>query len=176
MSTSHYNINSNQQTREIGTCCYPYWYSCTTHWTRFLLLSFVMATSASRIYLLSLNFFHFVHPTWASSFKPNCTLAPAGTNYVSGSNTRGTISILWNCLSIIFLCTWSIQHLNVPASRPHAKNFIQKAWWDALDSRAKVKWMTSPCWFLRTWSGKHLMSGSQQIGVGLYHRSQKSTV
>lgn len=25
MSTSHYNINSSQQTREIGTCCYPHY-------------------------------------------------------------------------------------------------------------------------------------------------------
>jgi hypothetical protein len=76
----------------------------------------------------------------ASSFRPNCTLPPPGTNYVSGPNTRGTTSILWNCLSIIFLCTWSIQHLNVPAGRPKADSTLQKLWWAILDSRTKIKW------------------------------------
>jgi hypothetical protein len=51
------------------------------------------------------------------------------------------MSILWNCLSIIFLCTWSIQHLNVPAMRPHTDNTWQKIWWAILDSRTKIKWM-----------------------------------
>jgi hypothetical protein len=76
----------------------------------------------------------------ASSFSPNCTLPPSGTNYVSGPNARGTTGILWNCLSIIFLCTWSIQHLNVPAGRPKADSTLQKLWWAILDSRTKIKW------------------------------------
>ena len=32
----------------------------------------------------------------------------------AGSGSRGTWAILSNCLSTIFACTWSIQHLNVP--------------------------------------------------------------
>jgi hypothetical protein len=77
----------------------------------------------------------------ASSFQPECTIPPPGTSYVSGPNTRGTTAILFNCLSIIFLCTWNIQHLNVPAGRPLAKNAIQGIWWAILDSRTKIKWM-----------------------------------
>ncbi|CZR67162.1 uncharacterized protein PAC_17061 [Phialocephala subalpina] len=77
----------------------------------------------------------------ASSFKPNCTIPPPDTSYVSGPNVRGTTSILWNCLSIIFLCTWNIQHLNVPAQRPKAKGVFQGIWWAILDSRKKIKWM-----------------------------------
>jgi hypothetical protein len=77
----------------------------------------------------------------ASTFQPNCTLPPGGMNYVSGPNARGTLSILWNCISIFILCTWSIQHLNIPATRPHTTNFWQKTWWTILDSRTKIKWM-----------------------------------
>jgi len=76
-----------------------------------------------------------------TTFKPECSLPPPGTNYVAGPNTRSTLSILWNCLSIIFLCTWSIQHLNVPAMRREPWGFWQKQWWKVLDSMTKVKWM-----------------------------------
>jgi hypothetical protein len=76
----------------------------------------------------------------ASSFTPNCTLPLSGTNYVYGPNVRSTFTIFWNCLSVILLCTWNIQHLNVPALRKEAKMF-QKIWWTVLDSRTKIKWM-----------------------------------
>jgi len=52
-----------------------------------------------------------------TDFKPDCSLPPPRTNFVSGPNIRGSLTILWNCLSIILLCTWNIQHLNVPAIR-----------------------------------------------------------
>ena len=32
----------------------------------------------------------------------------------SESHERGTWSILWGCLATIFICTWSVLHLNVP--------------------------------------------------------------
>jgi hypothetical protein len=76
-----------------------------------------------------------------SSFTPTCTLPPPGTNYVSGPNVRSSLTILWNCLSIIILCTWSIQHFNIPAIRPEAKSWLQKLRWAILDSRSKAKWM-----------------------------------
>lgn len=81
------------------------------------------------------------HSEASSTFKPNCTIPPAGTNYVAGPNVRSTLTILWNCLSIILLCTWNIQHLNVPAIRPPAKGFFQKKWRAILDLRPKIKWM-----------------------------------
>lgn len=76
-----------------------------------------------------------------SSFTPNCTLPSEPTNYVSGPNVRSTLGILWDCLSVILLCTWSVLHLNVPARRPPISSTIQKIWWAILDSRKKVKWM-----------------------------------
>ena len=79
--------------------------------------------------------------TVASNFTPNCTLPPEHTNYVSGPNVRSTLSISWNCLSIIILCTWNILHFNVPARRPTALNTLQKLWWVALALKKKAKWM-----------------------------------
>jgi len=80
-------------------------------------------------------------PTTANTFKPECSLPPPGTNFVSGPNTRGTLGILWNCLSIIILCTWSIQHLNVPRYRGEPRSLSQSLWWAFLDSLTKLKWM-----------------------------------
>ena len=75
------------------------------------------------------------------TFKPECTLPPPGTNFVSGPNTRSTLGILWNCLSIIILCTWSIQHLNIPVIRGEPRGFRQRMWWNILDATVKIKWM-----------------------------------
>jgi hypothetical protein len=83
----------------------------------------------------------------ASNFKTNCTLPPPNTNFVSGPNTRGTLTILWNCLSVILLCTWNIQHLNVPSGRPYYDEngrkfgFWRKLWWSFVDTVPKVWWM-----------------------------------
>ncbi|OCL13489.1 hypothetical protein AOQ84DRAFT_414796 [Glonium stellatum] len=82
-----------------------------------------------------------VEASQALSFKPNCTLPPPGTNYVSAPNTRSTLTILWSNLSTILLCTWSIQHLNVPAMRPDTDSALEKMKRSILDFRIKVKWM-----------------------------------
>ncbi|KAH9217272.1 hypothetical protein DL95DRAFT_362168 [Leptodontidium sp. 2 PMI_412] len=80
-------------------------------------------------------------------FKPNCTLPPPNTNFVASPSTRGTLSILWNCLSIIILCTWNIQHLNIPARRPYYNStgvkhgWFVSAWWGFLDMRTTLWWM-----------------------------------
>ncbi|KAI1100959.1 hypothetical protein F4804DRAFT_317492 [Jackrogersella minutella] len=75
-----------------------------------------------------------------SSFTPNCTLPTNGVNYVAGPNTRSTLTIVWNCISIIILCTWNIQHLNVPPVR--RAEGIGKLWLPILASTTKLKWMT----------------------------------
>uniref|UniRef100_A0A093V6L0 Uncharacterized protein n=1 Tax=Talaromyces marneffei PM1 TaxID=1077442 RepID=A0A093V6L0_TALMA len=75
-----------------------------------------------------------------TSFQVNCTLPPTEVNYVSSANVRGTLNILWSSLSIIALCTWSIQHLNVPIrSRPQTKR--QKIGQKVLHFERKVRWM-----------------------------------
>ena len=57
-----------------------------------------------------------------SSF--NITLADGGLypafgdqrfGWVSSPNVRGTLDIIWNCVSTLFLCLWSMLHLNIPA-------------------------------------------------------------
>ncbi len=37
--------------------------------------------------------------------------------WVSQSNTRGTMDIIWSCASTIFICVWVMLHLNVTAKR-----------------------------------------------------------
>ena len=96
---------------------------------------------ASRQQANSLLLLTFSGSSQASSFKPECTMPPPGTSYVAGKNARGTTAILFNCVSIIPLCTWNIQRLNITAARPKAKGYIQSIWWGLLNSRSKVKWM-----------------------------------
>jgi hypothetical protein len=61
------------------------------------------------------NFPNVNHSPKMSTFTPNCSLPSDFVNYVSSPNTRGTLDILWSCLATILLCTWSIQHPNIPA-------------------------------------------------------------
>lgn len=35
--------------------------------------------------------------------------------WTQSPNQRGTINLLWSCLSTVFLCTWTVLCLNVPA-------------------------------------------------------------
>ncbi|KAH8589511.1 hypothetical protein B0O99DRAFT_636669 [Bisporella sp. PMI_857] len=83
----------------------------------------------------------------AATFKPNCTLPTSSTNFVAAPNTRGTLSILWNCLSVIILCTWNIQHLNIPSRRPYYDasgkkySWFKMTWWGIVDTGADLKWM-----------------------------------
>jgi hypothetical protein len=53
----------------------------------------------------------------ASIFATNCTLPTQPTTIVSGANIRGTFDILWSGLFTIFICIWTVQHLNVPEQR-----------------------------------------------------------
>src|SRR5215472_15089410 len=47
-------------------------------------------------------------------FQPSCPLPPTGTSVVSNPNIRSTFQILWSCITVLILCTWSVLHLNVP--------------------------------------------------------------
>ncbi|KAK6504791.1 hypothetical protein TWF481_006730 [Arthrobotrys musiformis] len=77
----------------------------------------------------------------ASVFTPDCAPPPPGTSFVTTPTVRSTMTIVWNCLSILFLCTWSIQHLNVPKYRKKPTTFAEKRWDDILDFLPKAKWM-----------------------------------
>src|ERR1700761_5284923 len=47
------------------------------------------------------------------SFTPTCSLPPENTKFTSTPNVRSTLDIVWTCFSILLLCTWSVQHLNI---------------------------------------------------------------
>ena len=82
--------------------------------------------------------------TGATSFKPICTLPPTKTNFVSGPGVRGIMTIVRNCLSIFIICTWTIQHLNIPAGPRPTKN--TKEW---MRSVAQKIW-TKAIWIILT--------------------------
>ncbi|OTA70093.1 hypothetical protein K449DRAFT_2081 [Hypoxylon sp. EC38] len=76
----------------------------------------------------------------SSIFKPNCTVPVDSVSYVAAPNTRSTLSIVWNCFSVIILCTWNVLHLNVPPIR-HAQGFWKNTWLAIMASTTKIKWM-----------------------------------
>ncbi|KAI0384421.1 hypothetical protein F5Y04DRAFT_229254 [Hypomontagnella monticulosa] len=49
-----------------------------------------------------------------NKFEVHCTVPSNVTAYVSSPDARGTFDIVWSCLSILLICTWSVIHLNVP--------------------------------------------------------------
>ncbi|EJT69314.1 hypothetical protein GGTG_12933 [Gaeumannomyces tritici R3-111a-1] len=74
------------------------------------------------------------------TFTPNCTFPTAYLGFVQAPPIRGTMEIVWSCLSVILLCTWSILHLNVPPQhRP--RGWRQKMRWELAQLRKKLKWM-----------------------------------
>ncbi|KAL6820589.1 hypothetical protein V8C40DRAFT_276169 [Trichoderma camerunense] len=48
------------------------------------------------------------------TFRPNCTLPEAPGVFVNASNVRSTMEIIWSCIGIIILSTWSILNPNIP--------------------------------------------------------------
>ncbi|KAF5585160.1 hypothetical protein FPCIR_8428 [Fusarium pseudocircinatum] len=50
----------------------------------------------------------------SNSFKTQCTLPGLDANYVSGPDVRSTLDIFWSSVATIFLCTWTVLHLNIP--------------------------------------------------------------
>lgn len=64
------------------------------------------------------SFFYLITAAEAYSvFEITCAKPHIGINYVSSSNFRGTLDILWSSLFTIFACTWTLQHPNVPEQR-----------------------------------------------------------
>ncbi|KAK0623874.1 hypothetical protein B0T14DRAFT_425249, partial [Immersiella caudata] len=81
-------------------------------------------------------------------FQPQCTLPEEGPAFIQQPNVRSTMDIVWSCLTIIFLCTWSITHLSVPPQLrplPPAKSFWEECRRGFFESwysfRRKSAWM-----------------------------------
>lgn len=74
------------------------------------------------------------------SFYPHCTFPSQAAGYIAAPNIRSTLEIVWDCVSILILCSWSILHLNVPGQyTPHSK--LQKLRRHAWFTMRKAKWM-----------------------------------
>lgn len=52
--------------------------------------------------------------------------------WISSPNTRGTFDIIWTCFFTIFVCTFTVLHLNVPAATDSHTQILLR----------KIKWMT----------------------------------
>ena len=77
------------------------------------------------------------HVVGAIAFQNNCSLPTQSADFVSGSNVRSTLDILWSSLLAIFLCTWTAQHLNLP-SQEDEEGFFKLLWYSIW---RKLKWM-----------------------------------
>lgn len=73
-------------------------------------------------------------------FSTDCTLPPHGTIFVQPPNVRGTLDIVYSCLAVIVLCTWSVLHINVPLQVTPA-NGRQKFVRTLNRIFTKIKWM-----------------------------------
>ena len=86
------------------------------------------------------------------TFRPNCTRPPDGVNFVYNADARATLDILWSCLFTLLVCTWTVQHLNIPrqailqSEKPPKGTIWQRfAAWAAKKWKSfipKFKWMT----------------------------------
>src|SRR5436305_7890877 len=47
-------------------------------------------------------------------FHPNCSIPSQPVNLVLAPGVRGTFDILWTCVFTLLVCTWTVQHLNIP--------------------------------------------------------------
>jgi hypothetical protein len=87
-------------------------------------------------------------------FQPNCTFptsVPSG--FVSGPNIRSTMDIVWSCMSIIVLSTWSVLHLTVPPD---------------IKPRSKIEWIRKQLYLLGrkvSWMGIMLAFPEYVVGI-----------
>lgn len=84
----------------------------------------------------------------------------------SGPNERGTADIIWSCFSTIFLCLWSMLHLNLPAPTDgYWTIFWRKARWLALGILAPEVPMLFAC---GQWSSaKRSVAEMERLGCTL---------
>lgn len=72
--------------------------------------------------------------------------------WIQSPRQRGTMNIIWSCFLLIFTCTWSVMHLNIPApSDTRLQITIRKIRWvlfiiyapDALALLAACQWQSA---------------------------------
>lgn len=55
----------------------------------------------------------------------------ARAGWTSSGNDRGSADILWMCIATLFLCSWTVLHLNIPAPEEKFRILL----------RRHLKWM-----------------------------------
>lgn len=89
------------------------------------------------------------------TFQPNCTFPttdPSG--FVDGPNIRSTMNIVWSCVSIIILSTWSVLHLTVPPD---------------ITAKSRLQWFRKNIYLLQRklkWMGIMLVFPEYLLGIG----------
>ncbi|RAL61311.1 hypothetical protein DID88_009447 [Monilinia fructigena] len=77
-----------------------------------------------------------------TTFDTTCAIPATTTSYVSPPNSRGTLSILWACLFTFIVCTWAVQHLNVPQQQEGRDSTCKDRFsWKIQSFRTSLKWM-----------------------------------
>ncbi|MCJ1479133.1 hypothetical protein MMC13_007817 [Lambiella insularis] len=109
-----------------------------------------------------------------TTFSPNCTLPSSTVNVVYSSSVRGTLDILWSSLYILFACTWSVQHLNVPDQKPTGIPGI----WEAMSQmihgkgtdpfKLALRWAVADVWPKTKWMIFTLLVPEFLVGKGLH--------
>jgi hypothetical protein len=77
----------------------------------------------------------------STSFSPNCTLPADIVNFVSSAGVRGTLDILWSSLFTLLICTWTVQHLNVPKQTDDCGGALDRVKEALKRSCTKIKWI-----------------------------------
>ncbi|TLD16238.1 uncharacterized protein PgNI_00562 [Pyricularia grisea] len=75
------------------------------------------------------------------AFSSNCTAPPDVVAFVRSPNIRGTFDIIWSCLLVLIICTWSVLHLNVPAQSTVKPGTWAKYKRDIWRTGTKIMWM-----------------------------------
>jgi hypothetical protein len=84
----------------------------------------------------------FIQPSLASStFYPSCSLPSEIVSFVSSPGVRGTLDILWSALFTTLICTWTVQHLNLPEQTPDYCDWLNRLKTTLKRARTRVKWM-----------------------------------
>jgi hypothetical protein len=75
-------------------------------------------------------------------FETHCTGPSTTVNFVSSTDKRGTLDILFSCLFTLVACTWTVQHLNVPEQREgRDPGWLGNIKWTLKRTWTSTKWM-----------------------------------
>ncbi|KAK4236999.1 hypothetical protein C8A03DRAFT_45089 [Achaetomium macrosporum] len=73
--------------------------------------------------------------------KPQCSLPGQIDGYVSSPDIRGTLDIVWTCVSTLLLCAWTDLHLNIPIEPQGAHGRAQNLHRQIYLAIRKLQWM-----------------------------------